>query len=372
MVVERTQTGGHIMTEPQGAVAVEDTPTSATSPTEVQNVEGTTDSPTENLADRPADAQAAAAEATKTEGPTEAEITAAVDGFKALIEQVLVADGRDTASGHLTEELKSQVRTAYVNLPAGASKSSARPQVKDYVEAKLGEGIDTMDVTLARTMFIIKTDCLTARGTGGGPTVARQALDPTVAHIQEIVALYLAPYLKATPEGLDEDWAARANTRAEELHGQLADYATWLHGDPETRGDEPDVADEVKAAGRIAQGRQSRARKAAATDGSTSSTSTGTRGSYTGPKRNIGNHVNQFFDTKPVGYVALIGEIAKFQSAEYGEDRPSSGAVNARVWPNSGGPSTLAGIQQATKDGKKAAVRVPTTPSTTQPAQPTA
>lgn len=367
------------MTEPQGTVAVEDqvlTSDTSASVTDQQVPENAVN--TEVQA-----AQAAPAEA-KPAGPTEAEVNEAVEKFQALIQGtpqvdaegnpvtvddgegnqrpvfqgdgVLDHEGRDTSTGHLSDALKEQIRTAYVALPAGSSKNSARPRVKEYIERLLGEAIEAMDTPAARTMFQIKNECLTARGSTS-PSVAKVEVSPTEAHIARVVAMYLAPYLIPVPDGLDEGWAKTANTRAEELAGQVQGYATWLHADPDTRGDEPEVADEVKAAGRIATGKATRAVRAKK-DGESGTTSTRTGAGYSGPKRDIAKHVNEFFDSKDAGYVALLGEIAKFQSNEYGDDRPSPGAISARIWPTNGGPSTLAGIEQVTREGKKAARRV--------------
>jgi hypothetical protein len=318
-------------------------------------------------------------EAAKPEGPTEEEITAAVQGFKYLIEGkpaegdepavpgILEDDGRDTTSGHLSEELKSKVKAAYATLPGGTGKGAARPQVREYIESLVAQGIESMDVGLARTAFIIKTDCLTARGAQGAGVV-KAPVDPTEQHVKHIVALFLAAFLVETPEGVEDDWANKANARAAELRPALAEYATWLHNKDENKPEEPDAPEEIKLAGKIATGRGTRTSvPRQKKDGTVGTASTSTRGTYSGPKRDILKHVNEFFAGKPADYVALIGEVAKFSSAEYGTDNPSSGAVSSRVWPLNGGKSNLPGYDQVMKDGKKAVRRAAVVPVQAQP-----
>jgi|SRR5688572_18393563 len=321
--------------------------------------------------------EAAQTEAEKPAGPTEEEVKAAVRGFQEYLVGdkfldgegdtapgeveggVLVSDERDTGTGVLSDKLKGEIKQKYIDLPAGQGKDSARQQVKEWVKGLIEQSIVGLAGERARTFFLIQSECLNAKGANTGTGAVVKQVDPVEDYINEVVALYLAPYLLAKPDDAG-DVSTKVNARAEELSKHLAGYATWLHADAETRGDEPEVPDEVRRAGRIATGKTTRTagtRKRATASGD------GTpRATYNGPRRDVAKHVAEFFGGE-VGKVALMGEIAKFQSAEYGNDRPSSGAVTARIWPTSGNASTIPGVEAVMKDGKKAArwVGVPAT-----------
>lgn len=318
------------------------------------------------------DTQAEGVEA-KPAGPTEEEIAAAVRGFQEYLVGaeyldadpgneveggILVSDERDPGTGVLSDALKTEIKQKYIDLPAGQGKDSARQQVKEWVKSLIEASIVTLAGERARTFFLVQSECLNAKGAGAGTgsAVVKQ-VDPVEEYVNEVVALYIAPYLLPKPEGTPDDVTAKVNARAEELFKHIAPYSQWLYGDPEQRGDEPEVPDEVRRAGRIATGKATRAastRKRAASGSGEATTST-PRASYNGPRRDVAKHVAEYFAGQPSGYVALMGEIAKFQSTEYGDDRPSSGAVTARIWPTSGNASTISGVEAVMKDGKKAA-----------------
>ncbi len=316
------------------------------------------------------------AEEAKPAGPTKEEVDAAVEAFKVyLVGQefldtaddesvdtveggILVSDERDPSTGIISDALKAQIKDEYIKLPAGQGKDSARARVKDWANSLVEASIMSLEKERARTFFTVHAECLNAKGANAGGGITQKQVDPVEEHLERVVSLYLAPYLLADPEaGLPDDFSDRVNTRVEELTEKVTVYKAWLHGDAETRGDEPEVPAEVKAAGRVATGKTNRSgggrpRKAAG-DGTQ-------KASYSGPQRNVAAHVTEFFGGE-VGKTALLGAIAKFDSAEYGNgaDHPSGGAVTARIWPSDGQggykPSSIPGVEQCMLDGKKAA-----------------
>lgn len=305
-------------------------------------------------------------------GPTQAEVDAAAASFKALLDEVLSGDAdgeRDVATGHMSESLKQKIKQAYVDLPPGTSKTSARTQVKAYVTEKLTTIMDSdePDIFAARTLFVVQNDLLVATG-GPSATIAKTPVDPTEAFVASVTALYLAPNFVEVPEGVADDWASRVDAKAGELRDAEAtrEYLAWVTGDTspvsdedptEKRGPEPEVDPIVKSAVAISRGkalgRVARPRKA----GSASGASTATRQAYTGPKRDVGKHIAEAFADKPVGTWMSIGDITKFESQEYGGPAVSQGAVSARVYAEKG--CTVPGIEAASgPTGKRGAKKV--------------
>lgn len=308
----------------------------------------------------------------KPEGPSQEEIDAAAAEFKALLDEVLSGDAdgeRDVATGHMSESLKQRIKDSYVKLPSGNSKTSARSQVKAYVTEKLTGIMDseTPDIFAARTLFVIQNDLLVATG-GGGQTLTREPVDPTDAHVERVTALYLAPNFVEVPEGVAADWASRVDTLAAQLREdpKTVAYLEWVNGDTspvsdtddtEKRGPEPEVSPVIKSAVAISRGRAAgragRPRKASAGGSATG----GTKAAYNGPKRDVGKHIAEAFADKPVGTWMSIGDIAKFESQEYGGPAASQGAVAARINAEKG--CTVPGIVAAPgPDGRRGAKKV--------------
>jgi hypothetical protein len=74
-------------------------------------------------------------------------------------------------------------------------------------------------------------------------------------------------------------------------------------------------------------------------------------GSNGGPRKDIGKHIREAFESREAGEFLTIAEIAKFASSEYPEGNPpSQGAVSARLFPTSG-KCTVEGVEPVDKDG---------------------
>lgn len=293
----------------------------------------------------------------ETAGPTQEEVDQKVADFKALVDSATTSDAegeRDTATGTLSDALVERVRLAFGQLPTGSTKTSARPQVRAYVDSKLAEAMNAGDMPAARSLYALQNEALVARG---GTAQIVKVTDPTEVFVNELTTLWLAPYLKTPPEGVAEDYAQRVDNLGKELLEPARAYAVWFDADEDTRGDEPAVHEVVKAAVKVARGRAARVGRAKSTGGG----STSERAAFTGTKRNVGNHILEAFEGKPVGTAMTIGEITKFESKEYAGDKPSQGAVSARIWAEGG--CSVSGIEaymvpQSSGDPKKGARKV--------------
>lgn len=293
---------------------------------------------TENT--EPAPDQAAPAEATpeppKPAGPSAEEIETAFNAFMTLADEASAR--RDVASGDPTEVDVASVVEAYKKLPGTSVKTRARNTLAERMNAALGERLDASE---ARSYMQLGLAVKSA----GSPreTVAKAPVDPTEAFVAQLAAMFLAPNLIKVPDGIEPDYAQRAMAlvQAAEVPDQVALYKSWLDAkqawdvaDEATRGDapaEPEVSDLIKAAARIARGRAGSAPRAARTASTSTRVASGI--GYSGPTRNVLEHMRQAFDGKPIGTFLKIGEIAGFSSTEYGSDHPSSGAVTARLFP---------------------------------------
>lgn len=290
------------------------------------------------------------------EGPTEEEITAAVDEVTNLIDSIMVGNpDRDAATGTLSDALVEQVRLAFGKLPGGNTKASARPRVRAYVDGKLAEAMNEGDMPAARSFYALQQEALVARG---GDRSLTKVTDPTEMLVHQLTALWLAPYLAVVPEGVAEDWSEQVDALGRELVEPTQQYRVWLDANEDERGEEPEVHEVIRAAGRIARGKAARITRAKSGSGG-GEASGAVRAAYTGTKRNVARHILQAFEGRPVGTVMSVGEIAKFKSDEYGDDKVSQGAVSARIWAEGG--CTVDGIEAvmtADNPPKKAARKV--------------
>jgi hypothetical protein len=360
--------------------------------TEMNSTEGTSTehSPTVNgEADtntgQPAVAGATASEATapveapaQPTGPTAEELAALAQAFTREIGVasksedgtiswetgvgIMGGEDVDSATGAVPDGVLSNLKAKFLQLPSGP----ARKAVREWVDGWFGEAVEAMDATLGRTLYVIKTKALTGTGASASPTAARQPVDPTDAFVDQITALYLAPYMVEVPEKVAQDWGARVEAKANELNEAARTYAAWataVAALPDDATDEqkaahpePEVPEVVKNALRLARGRTSNTTRRRA---SSTGTSTGTTraSSGDGVRRNVANHIANAFADKPVGTFLKVSEIVNTRSDEYGDVPVSPGAVSARLFPSSG-KCTVPGVEGATENGAKGGRKV--------------
>lgn len=298
----------------------------------VQTPEGT-----EEVVDETTTPDTEAAESTPAEDADEVDLSA----FESAVAEAL--EQRDSATGDLPEASISAVQKAYRDLPTGAK---VKNRAKGILQAGVKEGMDQKSLPLARANMIL-LDSLASAGRST-TRVEREPVDPTEAFVGRVAALALADHLVKSnvPEGVADDWTARASELVSASTEAADQYFAWLHSDSEDKGDEPEVSAVVKSAVRLAQGRSTRGAR-----GSVS------RAPYAGPKREIGKHISEAFADKQSGDFMTIAELKAFRSEEYGDSAPSPGALTARLFPQSG-KCTLEDVTPGTNEqGKKGAYK---------------
>jgi hypothetical protein len=274
----------------------------------------------------PAEEQAS----TTTEAPAEAKAEVEIDltDFKAAAEQAV--SEADTSTGDLPTASIDAVNKVYREIDGVKGKNQARAWIEEQMKAS----IVAKDIMKARAFVELK-DGLSA-GSGGGGTKA--PADPTQAFVNKAAALMLAlnEVESNVPEGVSEDWSTKLQELLPTLEGEVASYRQFLASDDED-AEAPEVSPVVRQAFKLASGRGS---------GGGSGRVSG------GPRRDIEKHLVQVFADLEVGSFLTINEIAKASSTEYGDDRPSAGAVSARLFPKGRDAYSANGIQATNEDGK--------------------
>lgn len=259
------------------------------------------------------------------EAPAEIDLTGFTDAALSAVEE------RDTSTGELPETAISAVNEAYRATDGVRGKN----QAKNWIDEQMKSAILAKDIQLARAYVSLKEN-LTA---GSSATRERTPADPTVAFVNKLVSLRLAGEIveASKPEGLADDADERVDNQLTELRSQVEEYRDFLESDDED-AEAPEVNSLVKAAFKLASGR---------TSGS------GTRTvSYSGPRRDTEKHVLQVFESLEPGTFLSINDIAKAHSSEYGDDRPSAGAISQRLFPKNKEPFSTGGVQAVADEGK--------------------
>jgi hypothetical protein len=261
-------------------------------------------------------------DATTTEAP--AEVTEApidLGPFQTAV-QTAVA-GKDESTGEVSVEAIAEVNVAYRALDGIKPKNAAKNWVEEQIKAAIMP--PALDAVTARAFSMVK-DNLTAGSKSGGE---KAPADPTTGYVNKLAAHRLALSLIEVPEGVEGD---KASLQADELVASLSEavtsYRAWLTNEAEDKGDAPEVSPVVRTAFKLAAGK--------ASGGGRSSGGSGVR-------RDIGKHIQSAFTGVESGTFLTIAEIANHTSEEYGSDKPSQGAVSARLFPSSG-KSTVEGV----------------------------
>lgn len=283
---------------------------------------------------------------------------------------LIVSDQRDASTGFFPDGVINEVRAKFNELPSGA----VRTKVRNWVDAEISKAMEDPALSpYARSFFMIKKHGLVSTGSSKSQA-PRVAIDPTEAFVDQVVALYIAPYMVQVPDGVKENWPDLVNAKSEQLievARAYAEHQNKIAALPDDATEEaraeldkatPEVPDAVKAGFRLARGRAAAAPKPRkAKDGTTVRAP---RAASDGTRKNIATHILNAFKGKPVGTVLSINEIVKTPSDEYGSESPSPGAVSARLFPDKQDPTngakcTIAGIEGVINgDGRKAAKRV--------------
>ena len=255
----------------------------------------------------------------------------------------------DTTTGTLPEAALEPVKVAYRGIDGGAKfKNKAKTFVADAMRDVLSSG-DLSQVFKAVAWNSIQDAILTAAPKAS--TAPKVTVSPNKVHADKVQSLRLALDLienSALPEGVTEEWEAEID-ESDNL-SVLEEYTNWVKAEKAEgeEDNEPEVSPVIKAASKLAL---SRGPKKA-----------GVRGAghiHTGPKRDVGVHISNAFDQVEEGTFLTVSEIRNTPSEEYGSDAPSAGAINQRLRPPSGKPTTIAGIRvEQNADGVWGATKV--------------
>lgn len=289
-------------------------------------------------------------EATEQEGTKEkaAPVEPDLTDFKAAAEQAV--EDSDPDLGTVPLAGLDAVGTQYRKLEGQKAKNRAKEHIEESIRASIGSGNYSPTEAMRRARAFVEIRNALATATASKSSAPKEPVDPTVGYANRLATLKLALSIvgNEVPDGADAD---KANEQADELVSSLADdvekLRAWQTSDAEDKGDSPEVSPVVKAAFKVASGK-------AAGGGRTSSGGGGA--TYSGPRRSVAKHIQEYMADKPVGHFAKISEIAKFDSAEYGSgaDHPSQGAVTAKLFTSDGAPKEkhgVEGVEPVDKDG---------------------
>lgn len=324
------------------------TVTDTTEATEVAESTDTTDqAPGETVAVAESEAQASA--------EAEAKAQADMEAFEKSVAEAIEA--RDTSTGVVPEAQISAVNATYRELDGAKAKANAKKLVGEGMKTAL----NAMDLTTARAYMNLQ-EKLSAAGGGTKAAAEKPPADPTEALAQQFAVLQLANANVSIAETIDR---AKLQELIDKLVSEAGDkvsaYITYLSTETpegEDEPEEPNVEGYVKNAAKLALGRSAKAgaAKAKASGGGTSS---GT--SYSGPRRDVAKHIQSAFANLETGKFLTIAQIADHKSDEYTAadgtfDKPSQGAISARLFPSGEGKKcTVEGVEPTTADGKKGA-----------------
>lgn len=324
--------------------AVPAVPTEATEAT-INEESIVTDTTVEAVeAETPAEAVEATTEATveATEAPAE-ETPIDLTAFEAAVEAAIAE--RDESTGDVATAIAEPAIIEYRKLDGAKAKAAARKAV----EVKMLEAMEESNINLARAYMQLGT----ALTSGPAPKakvekVAKAPVDPTDAFVERVAGLAITQALvgENVPEGVSEDWAEKAGIKANEVVESARALLAWTQSDAEDKGEQPEAEPFVVAAVKLALGKAAKVGGARAKSAST----------FTGERRNVANHIVEAFEGVEVGTFLSVAEIQKFSSKEYGDDKPSAGAVSARL---KDGATAIPGIEPAQDAaGKRGAVKV--------------
>jgi hypothetical protein len=278
--------------------------------------------------------EGAQTEGAETEGTDKAKAEIDLTAFKEAVEAAV--ENSDPDMGSLPVVSVDSVSTEYRKLEGQKAKNAA----KNWVEDGIRDAVAGENPSMRRARAFVEVRDALAVAVASKSSTPKEPVDPTIGYANRLASLQLALSIVGNdvPDGVDVE---KANTQAGELVGSLTDdvekYRTWLNAEGEDKGDKPEVSPVVVAAFKLATGKATGAVRSGGKSGGGST--------YAGPKREVAKHITEYFADKEVGHFAKISEIAKFKSAEYGDDHPSQGAVTAHVFTKEGEPKTREGFE---------------------------
>lgn len=263
--------------------------------------------------------------------PAEVDLTE----FEAAV--ATAVDGRDTTTGTVPPALLDVVTTAYRTLDGVGPKSKAKKFVSDNMVSAMSESLD-----LARAYLECQNSLTSDKGKGPGkPRTERKPFDPTQSYVTKLAVLRVASAVLQgnKPEGLSEDVDSLLE---KEIDRVMTAVNTFLSTSEDLRGEPENDVSTVLRYMKISKPRQGASGEA------------GPR--YSGPRRDLGSHIIQALTAAGKGEFVTIGDIRKFHSDQYEGNAASAGAINARLFPNSGVTSLAGqGVVAVEQGGKKGA-----------------
>lgn len=282
--------------------------------------------------------EAEVTEPTTAEAPAEApkaeDKPVDLSGFQSAVNTALTE--ADTSTGEVPTANLDATNQAYRAIDGLKGKNAARAWLDETMKKAISED---KDITKARAIVSIKENL----SAGSASSTPKAPADPTQAFVQKVAAVSIAVGLitENVPEGVAEDWAEKADELIGSLDEDVAKYGAWVANTAEDKGEAPEVSPVVRQAFKLASGR-----------GSTGSTRVSG-----GPRRDIEKHLMQVFAEEEVGTFLTVNEIAKKATAEYGDERPSAGAVSARLFPKGKEPYSANGITAEATEGNPKGAR---------------
>lgn len=241
------------------------------------------------------------------------------------------ADEADESTGELALAAIEPVNAAYREIDGLKGKNAARNWLDEQMKHYL---VVEKNAQKARSYIDLK-DKLSPGSKSGG---TKAPADPTQAFVQKYAALNLAvnELQSNVPEGVSEDWQEQVNKLLSEVEPQVKEMRDYLNSE-DSDAEAPEVHAVVKKAFNFTKrgvGRGGKPRDPNA------------------PRRDVVKHIEEAFADQPKGTFLTVGEIAKFRSSEYGDDKPSPGAISARLFPKGKEPYHENGIQGTHDEGK--------------------
>lgn len=304
-----------------------------------------------------AEAQEQAAPAEAQEQAAQAE-TPAAESAEPTPEELLTAfteaiegayNESDPTTGETPLVRKQAVIDAYRALPNTARKNDAKVWVTDQLRSTMME--NPPNIRRARCLADLNQLLNEAAARKAAAAPAKPQKSPTELFVEQVTILELAKQFVTATGDIDEDWHDKHSALLGEVQPEVAAYREWFFGNKETRGEEPDASDLIKAAVAAGQGKGTGSRRSSGTRRASSGGSTAG-----GPRRDVGKHIAEFLESVEPGHEAAVAEIVNFESSEYNSDngsKVSAGAVAARLWPTGGRESSVTGWEDASDGGKR-------------------